>query len=906
MNGDPDELGRMRILPALCVHRHAGSVLLALLFALLILAVLASVIIPLVSNSGQQSIASNLASKAYLLAESGFRYALSQYRHSGPTQSDRNDILEALGGNYTLDNGQGSFNITVNSFYYEITADANGTDPTIISRSPGTFPFNEIDLNSGLRLSIDNTIYDIQGFTKSGDSEDGNVTFTINPLGNSIAAGSIALPAVESSSSSQTLSNGGTLQYEAGGGGMFPLQNGHLHVGYRNLSYHYNDRANNQFIDVRDPTDPAMNNYLVPAGTPITLDLYARLRSTGVAGSGSLETRREVIYHDVLPQDTDSSARREFGDSFESQLTTAANWITDSGSHEVGTVDTVDGGSNQALKVTAAPQGRSLITLRVATVQDLFNAARRSTGGYLSYDIQTKVGYYSNSADLPSAYFPGAPVPAYVAAGLSFRLSPAGSLYNGYGLSFMRAGSPEDPPLNIAPVQDRRIIVLWQQVNNGQDYQWLAYKDISGEALLETGFEDGWEESDWTSESTSSEVRWRRAANRPYSGSYAFAYNSESTLTYDTGTEPNAGTLTYMGPDGKGISLPGAQRIDLNFRSWYHTELLRDADSKQVRIRTRKNNDPMEWNGWEDLVSIKPQPPPSDSYPERTWTPVQIPLAAYAGQTVQFQFSFDTGDASLNTFEGWYVDDVTLTWAWPIEEATLVVRLKEAALLEFAAGQNSPIKQGDRVYGRESGTLGTVIVPPILRSGDWINTPAEGVLLLNKVTSSTNFSANEDLRVIDSNATAQVSSFDNNVDRKVNVIKVYYASPAGYETGTIVKSPLDADTLGYHRLETDQALQWPVAEGGNWTADRDYFRLIQWDKVNDANVTNLDVIPSLEEPGAILRHYNDELKSPGMDTTLNQPELGLHSYGDGAANVYFDDFGVQLYIRQDFTFPLQQ
>lgn len=897
MSGYPAECRRSRIHPAACLSRPTGSIILALVFALMIVAVLASVIIPLVSSSGQQGMAANLASKAYLLAESGSRYALSQYRHGGPTQSDRNDILEALGGNYTLDNEHGRFNLTVNSFFYEITADVNGTDPTINSRSPGTFPFREIDLNNAQRLSIDGNTYDIQGFTKTGASEDGNVTFIINPLGTSIAAGSIALPAVSSGASSQSLSNSGNLSYENGGGGMFPSENGRIQVGYRNLSYRYNDRANNQFVDVRDPTDPAMNNYLVASGTTITLDQYARLHSTGVAGSGGLETRREVIYHDILPQDTGNGTRREFRDSFEDQSTTAANWIQDSGTYEVGTVD---GGSNQVLKVTAAPQDRSLITLRVPTAQDLFNATRRSTGGYLSYDIQAKIGYYANATSPPSAYFPAAPVPAHVAAGLSFRLSPAVSGYNGYGLSFMRAGSMEDPPLNITPVQDRRLIVLWQQVNDGQDFQWLAYKDISEETLLDAGFEDGWEESDWSREGTSTEVGWRRTTDRFYSGSYAFAYNSELTSTYDTPGEANAGALTYGGPGGNGLALPDDQRLLLNFRSWYHTELIRDTDWKQVQIRTRQSEIPLVWNSWEDLVLILPT-----AYAQRTWNLVQISLAPYAGQTVQFRFNFDTRDEALNSFEGWYVDDVAITrQAWPITDATLLVRLKEAALLAFSNGSNTTIDQGDRVYGRDSGTLGTVIVPPLLSSGEWGGNDAQGILLLNKVTSTTAFSPGEDLLVIDSNATARVSTFDNNVDRKVNIIKVYYADPSGY--GTPDNTPLDADTIGYPRLATDQTLQWPVAEGGNWTAAQDYFRLIQWDGINDANVTDLAVVSSLDEPGAILRHHQNDLQSPGMDTTLNQPELGLHSYGDGAANVYFDDFGVQLYIRQDHPFPLQQ
>src|SRR5262249_31577966 len=48
------------------------------------------------------------------------------------------------------------------------------------------------------------------------------------------------------------------------------------------------------------------------------------------------------------------------------------------------------------------------------------------------------------------------------------------------------------------------------------------------------------------------------------------------------------------------------------------------------------------------------------------WRLTSASLAAFAGQTVQIRFSFDTGDSINNNFEGWYVDDVQLavpgTW----------------------------------------------------------------------------------------------------------------------------------------------------------------------------------------------------------------------------------------------------
>ena len=105
---------------------------------------------------------------------------------------------------------------------------------------------------------------------------------------------------------------------------------------------------------------------------------------------------------------------------------------------------------------------------------------------------------------------------------------------------------------------------------------------------------------------------------------------------------------------------------------------------------------------------------------------------------------------------------------------------------------------------------------------------------------------------------------------------------------------------------------------GNFTASEDYFRLVQWDEVNDANVTGLSRIDffatghGLVNNGLLQSHYHqsdsDTLQTPEFPAIFEEPELGLHTYGDGSENVYFDDFGIVLNVGQDDVLlpPLQQ
>jgi hypothetical protein len=252
-------------------------------------------------------------------------------------------------------------------------------------------------------------------------------------------------------------------------------------------------------------------------------------------------------------------------------------------------------------------------------------------------------------------------------------------------------------------------------------------------------------------------------------------------------------------------------------------------------------------------------------------------------------------------------------------------------VVRFKDGQ-AEIREGDRILGGSRNTIGTVIEPPILSSGSWGGTPAAtGTLLLNRtVVTSTGdaFEADEPIYVIGNTGDAKVASWDETNDRKANVIQVFYANANGFGGGDT--DPLNRITQPYGRLGIDpdlSDLQWPpeldgtgnwTDRDGNWTSAEDYFRLVQWDEVNDANVTGLTAIPFFEATNGLIdsaiiqSHYHqsdsDTLQTPDFPAIFENPELGLHTFGDGSENVFFDDFGIELdtAIEDILLPPLQQ
>jgi hypothetical protein len=255
------------------------------------------------------------------------------------------------------------------------------------------------------------------------------------------------------------------------------------------------------------------------------------------------------------------------------------------------------------------------------------------------------------------------------------------------------------------------------------------------------------------------------------------------------------------------------------------------------------------------------------------------------GHTIKIRFRFDTIDALLNNFEGWYVDDIQIAADFPFNESTLLVRVKEAASLRFINGSGPAVIDGDTISGTESHAIGRACGAPILSSGSWAAGDAQGILTLNNVTGI--FTDDEVIRVIGSEATAKSAGYN---DRD-NYIMAYYGDRYGY--GTPNNTPLDNEKHGNPRGE----LHWPPDDVNDTEPNNDYFTLVQWDA---------DIDPSVERLGTGLQE-NAIIRTDAITTTdspnFGQPEIGLHTFGYSSTNIYFDDFGLQAEVVTIVTTP---
>jgi hypothetical protein len=109
---------------------------------------------------------------------------------------------------------------------------------------------------------------------------------------------------------------------------------------------------------------------------------------------------------------------------------------------------------------------------------------------------------------------------------------------------------------------------------------------------------------------------------------------------------PTANTGTITSPS---IALPGQGILNIDFNYVLQTEGSSFFDSAQLQVK------PVTGTNWTTLATYNGV---AESSTWKTATPVDV--SSFAGQTVQFRWSFDTRDSIFNSFEGWYVDDVRI------------------------------------------------------------------------------------------------------------------------------------------------------------------------------------------------------------------------------------------------------
>jgi hypothetical protein len=146
---------------------------------------------------------------------------------------------------------------------------------------------------------------------------------------------------------------------------------------------------------------------------------------------------------------------------------------------------------------------------------------------------------------------------------------------------------------------------------------------------------------------------------RNHSPICAMWYGQDGTGNYDTGAR-TTGSMTTTQPTAIPTS---AVSVTVSFWSWEQTEqtgtdlpgsclpppLLCGYDRRELYISGTVTAD------WTLLWSTRDTPTV-----EGEWHQVVADISDYRGQAVRLRFTFDSGDASHNANEGWYVDDIAI------------------------------------------------------------------------------------------------------------------------------------------------------------------------------------------------------------------------------------------------------
>lgn len=131
-----------------------------------------------------------------------------------------------------------------------------------------------------------------------------------------------------------------------------------------------------------------------------------------------------------------------------------------------------------------------------------------------------------------------------------------------------------------------------------------------------------------------------------WSWPHSFWYGQDSSGTYDTG-DATSGDLT-----APAIYIP-ASGYYLRYWYRYETEMMGDTwDKRWLQIS-------VDGGAFNNVLQM------SDD-PMNTWLQSRVvDLSGYAGHAVQIRFRFDSLDATMNAYRGWYIDDLSISTAPP-------------------------------------------------------------------------------------------------------------------------------------------------------------------------------------------------------------------------------------------------
>ncbi len=830
--------GSMRKKPAcsdpIRMNPESGAVLLALVVLMVMVGFLGAAMTHQTATGSLSSVSGNRSQQAFYLAESGYRYAAAKMKKS----SDLNTLHDH--GPYAIGNA-GTFTVQFYPYIFDaVNTDGAGTltaevpfgDAPSIAMSAGTGNFFYLKTTSQTEpfqtiLISDNTISFVKdtGVWNMLPSE--RVRLAVKSNGDLLVEeGDLNLQSTSSASA-------------------FPLRHGRILMDGK--VYQYKIREPSKLSGVTRADGQAWEAPALYDGMDIVLLDFMELHSTGRIVDGAASVSQKVVYN-IPVYGTDQD---EFHDPFDDK----SHWEETStkGSHVIETV-----AGDKVLKVESADVSgtvsKSQIALVPSTTSIDLSKTHSIAGDFLSYDTQVKVGF---SPDIPDHYM----------AGVTFRLN--GTTGEHFGVSFQKpdfhdlSGAIDQIPDDLVPIQmqNQYGIVLWQELAAGWD--WLAYKKLTPVILFQDNMEG--DSSAWSQTGTWGKTTWAHGTGHSFTDSVSGNYSNNQETAIISRT----------------LDLADRKNVSLSFYHYYSIEppyigIGGYTDYGAVEI---SNDNGTTWtelarfaNWYMLLIEIS-----QNSWKKETFS---IPDAFLSDQ-MKIRFRLVT-DYSV-TRDGWYVDDVRLDSNWfPETDATLLVRLIEAAAIEFTNGILPKIEDGDIVISQVNGTRGVVAGEPIVNSGSWASGNAAGIIRLNNLSASV--FPNGAVQIIGKGTNlANVTGFR----ARDNYIQVYYGESIGY--GIPNNTPLDNEKLASPRITSStQTLKWPPEDANETNPSTDYYTIVKWEGYNSSAASLLG--KGLEE--------NTIIRTTQLTTGSGynpDPEIALHTFGKDvySTNVYFDDFGLR-------------
>lgn len=287
-----------------CRHfRDSGSILLTVIVAMVMISLFSITFLTLTDSSLFSNVATNFGVRAQYLAESGFRYAASEYLHSGDMQAKLVRLEELDRTDVALADNHGGFSLSVIPFWFIALQeyDIGEENVSLRVKVPGHFD-DKYTLPSSGTVKVVTSDGNDQGwkfysYSNAAKLDGQNATFRLlEPLEYPITSKSNVF-LVFNTTESTTVTSGGDLKIDAAMLGALPRRNGQIEI---NDSIYYYKEIQENPLRLKELTkeNGGAFSMTVDTTTPIILKRQILLKSTGhIGGDSSFSATRGIEYN---------------------------------------------------------------------------------------------------------------------------------------------------------------------------------------------------------------------------------------------------------------------------------------------------------------------------------------------------------------------------------------------------------------------------------------------------------------------------------------------------------------------------------------------------------------------------------------------------------------------------------